>query len=378
MVQLLTRTKTSLISIDLGACSLRAVQLRKKADHWHIHHWLNIEHEPSSKEIADFGHAGKLASALGPGTFSGQRTVLMLNPPEVEYKLLEVPPAILEKSPDDIRNALQYELDRQLSCPLAEAEISVWPVQAGTTSSANAMVASAERSKVHSLLDILDGAGLDCVSADIVPNGMIELYKHVEHEGHSGSSEILWAVLDIGLRSSRLYMMHSHHPVYARIVSGGGSAYTELLAQALHVDFRIAEQYKCIYGIKQTDRGFRSVAGGLAQIQEEDLPGVMYAILRNTFDELCKDIERSYRFALGRLPNVTTGPLYLIGGGARLKGLPEVLGERLGIDVRLPEPSSMLDTTWSKDREGMHPAFTASNFPVLSACIGMAMKEVRE
>ncbi|UCD30568.1 MAG: hypothetical protein JSV03_08915 [Planctomycetota bacterium] len=103
---------------------------------------------------------------------------------------------------------------------------------------------------------------------------------------------------------------------------------------------------------------------------------MLYAILRTTFEEMCKEIERSYRFVAGRLPAVATGPLYLIGGGARLKGLPEVLSKLLDTEVRLPDPKRILGTTVFPNCLEDHPACTAANFPVLAACIGLAMKEV--
>jgi len=282
----------------LGACSLRAVQLRKKGGDWHIHHWLNIEHEPNSNEIPQLDYEDELQLAFGPGTFSGRRTAMLINPPDVEYKLLEVPPAVMKKPSSEIRDALQFELDRQLPWPVSESEIAIWPVQPGASSSANAMIAAAQRNHIQHFLEIMDSHDLECASVDIVPNAMIELYKQANQGSPIHSDQIVWAVLDIGLRSSRLYLVHDNHPIYARVVCGGGLQFTESLTNALHVDFRIAEQYKRIYGIQQTDRGYRSMTGGLAQIEEKDLPGVLYAILNSTFEELCNNIERSYRFAL--------------------------------------------------------------------------------
>ena len=47
VASVLTRTTTSVIGVDFGACSLRAVQLARRDERWHIHHWVNIENEPS-------------------------------------------------------------------------------------------------------------------------------------------------------------------------------------------------------------------------------------------------------------------------------------------------------------------------------------------
>jgi Tfp pilus assembly PilM family ATPase len=100
---------------------------------------------------------------------------------------------------------------------------------------------------------------------------------------------------------------------------------------------------------------------------------VLYAIVRPTLDTIVGEIERSYRFAMGRLSGVTTGPLYLIGGGARLKGLVEVLGSRLGVPVSLPDPKTVLKTESADGQE--HPLCNATNFPAMAACVGLALME---
>jgi type IV pilus assembly protein PilM len=146
---------------------------------------------------------------------------------------------------------------------------------------------------------------------------------------------------------------------------------TETLARALHVEFRIAEQYKRIYGIQQTDRGFRALVGGLQRISEEALPGVLYAILRPILENLASEIERSCRFALGRLNNATVSGIRLFGGGARLSGLGEALAARLGVPVALPEPGGALQVA---GRAGTpHPALAPATFAALAACAGVAL-----
>jgi len=61
-----------------------------------------------------------------------------------------------------------------------------------------------------------------------------------------------------------------------------------------------------------------------------------------------------------------------------LKGLTGVLGERLGIDVRLPDPKLLFNGEQSKEGAGEHPACSESNLPVLATCMGLAMKEISQ
>ena len=135
---------------------------------------------------------------------------------------------------------------------------------------------------------------------------------------------------------------------------GAGREITETLARELHVDFKVAEQYKRIYGIRETQRGFRSLVTGLSKLSEEALPGVLYAILRPVLDSLITEARplvpvcnrkaaRNSRGGAcgGGRPASMNGPLYLIGGGARLQGLREVLEMRLNIPVSTPQPQAV-------------------------------------
>ncbi len=371
MTATLLQKATSAIAVDFGACSMRAVQLWREGRRWRIHHWLNAEREPAEAESPQPDYDAELKMACTPGGFNGSRSVLLLDPPHVEFRVLEVPRAVLEQPAQAMRTGLQFELDRQIPWPTNECEIAAWPTQEGTSTQVSTMVVAARTAAVQQHLEILGAQRLNCVRADVLPNAVAGLWEPVA--GQTAAS--VWGVLDLGFTSARLYLIHEGCPVYARVMRGGGRELTEALAKALRVEFRIAEQYKRIYGICQSDRGTRALVSGLARISEDALPAVLYAVLRPILESMVGDIERSYRFALGRLTTANAGPVLLAGAGARLKGLPEVLAAQLGIPVCLPTPGPQLDAASPASPGGIHPACSAMNFPVLSGCIGMALKE---
>jgi type IV pilus assembly protein PilM len=364
-----------MIGIDWGACSLRAVQLHQTASGWRIHHWVNIESEPETAEPPPPDYEKELHLAFGPGTFTGQQIGLLLSPPQVDLQLIDVPEAVLELPPAQMREALQIELDRHLPWPSNTCEIAAWPVGPASGGRCSAMVTATRTSEIQQRLDTLETAGLEALRADIVPNAIIELCPGRAASSTQETESTVWSVVDIGFEGARLYLAHDDRVVYARNISGGGRDITKTLSDALKVEFAVAERYKRVYGIEQTDRGFRSVTGGLAQISEESLPGVLFAIVRPTLDVMIKEIERAYRFALGKIPGSSPGPLWLVGGGARLKGLTAVLGNGLGVPVACPDPEHVLVP---RPASGNHPALTDANCPVLAGCIGLAMMGDRE
>jgi len=369
----LSRTNTSVIGVDFGACSVRAVQLSRHGERWRLHHWVNIESEPTGAEPPAIDYREQVRMAFGPATFTGKRTALVLSPPSVEFRLIDAPAVLMGKPNAELRAALQLELDRHMPWPAAESEVAAWPIKPDACGTTCTMVVAARTASVEQWLDVLESQQLGCVRADVVPNAIIRVCPRPgdaeRPEGETG----VWGVLDIGFGSARFYLIHADRPVYARVLRGGGRELTETIAEALHVDFRIAEQYKRIYGIRKGERGFRSVAGGLTRIDEEQLPAVLYAVLRSTIEAMARDMERSFQFALGQLPGTTAGPVYLIGGGARLGGLADALSAELGVPVLLPDPKRTLDTASTQPGGGEHPACTPGHFPALAACAGLAM-----
>ena len=86
---------------------------------WRVHHWINLENEPSSAQPPVFDHAGSFGWRWGRAV-SARAAALLLGPPDVEYKLLDVPPAVLERSPAESARRCSFELDRQMPWPAAE------------------------------------------------------------------------------------------------------------------------------------------------------------------------------------------------------------------------------------------------------------------
>ena len=110
---------------------------------WHVHHWVNLEVEPTSGEPAAPHAAADIKQAFGPGTFTDRRMALTLSPPHVDYQVLDVPSAVLDRPADELRTALQIELDRQMPWPIAESQIAAWSVNPKATGKVPAMIVAA-------------------------------------------------------------------------------------------------------------------------------------------------------------------------------------------------------------------------------------------
>ena len=87
------------------------------------------------------------------------------------------------KSSAELRNALQFELDRQLPWPAAESEVAAWPVKPDASGNASTMVAAARTSSVRQRLDVLDGQRMHLKFQVEQQNALLELHLALEQIG---------------------------------------------------------------------------------------------------------------------------------------------------------------------------------------------------
>ncbi len=63
-------------------------------------------------------------------------------------------------------------------------------------------------------------------------------------------------------------------------------------------------------------------------------------------------------YAMHVYPDLPVSRLYLAGGGAALKGLPELLASEIGIEVKRIDPLAALDPNRSAAAQECGPAWT--------------------
>jgi Tfp pilus assembly PilM family ATPase len=145
-------------------------------------------------------------------------------------------------------------------------------------------------------------------------------------------------------------------PVYVRCLARGGEDMTRRIAEALGVTREAAESYKCHYGVGAApglgeEHGPCGVRGGSADpsgaqagtLNGRRMASILLGVLRPSLRSIAEEVQRSFRYALGIYRDRPVSGLWLIGGGANLVGLAEVMAELLGVPIfgasgpRLPE-----------------------------------------
>lgn len=145
------------------------------------------------------------------------------------------------------------------------------------------------------------------------------------------------ALLSFGANSSEFLVVQNGHPVFSRRIPVASADFTRGLTAVLmtaqgQVGFteQEAETVKRSIGIPGEETP-ELTAKGISAVQ-------LLALLRSHLERLAVEVERSLAFYVESMAETPTEELLLVGGGAHLKGLAEWLKDRLGLEVRVPDP----------------------------------------
>jgi Tfp pilus assembly PilM family ATPase len=394
------------IGLDIGDTAIRAVQLRRSGDHYTLAAAARTDFAAGGSPATGPSQTSNLKSEISKGvraalrqaSFAGRVVVTALNPPEVEFHALDLPAAALRAPEREARQMVHWEIGRLTSESPDKVETRHWHLPTAAGSAPNAIGVSAGREAVAHLVDACGAAGMVCSCVDTCATALCRFGRLLR----PWPDDVLWGVLDVGARQTRLLLCFGESPVLIRNTGTGGREWTQRIAETLQLSVGAAEIQKRTHGIVPTGRSFPSpgVHDGRsdlsacvhAQADPPDTPllkseisnlksqrgvgawrtadsarnevgSLLLGALRSDLNDLAAEVKRSYEYVLSCYPGRHAGDLVLVGGGAGLRNLPEYLAGALGIAVR--RASSYLsesDCRLSYGTDGRHPleAFAAA------------------
>lgn len=185
------------------------------------------------------------------------------------------------------------------------------------------LIAALPRQIADSYLDVLLKAGLTPIAFEVeslaVSRALVE--KEI--------SPAPLLLLDIGATRTGLAVFAGKSPIFTSSIPVSSHQMTEAAAKDLGVDVRTAEALKIRYGII-TSRG-----------EGENVA----ASLKPLLSDLVRHVKRYLEYYSSHATHQHLAPegarlrkVLLCGGGSLLKGLPEFLGQELGLEVELGNP----------------------------------------
>ncbi len=223
-------------------------------------------------------------------------------------------------------------------------------------------IVTAAVSAVQNLTKCVEGAGVQV--DDMILESLASATSVVQEQERMQGV----AVVDIGGANTSVAVFDEGAIAHTACLPIAGSHLTHDLARVLRCPWESAEAVKCQYGAAFADSSMNSETVEIhafgTQTQKVVPLGHICEILQARSEEILEMVGLELKRA-GYLDKIAAG-LVLTGGGAQLRGLPEVAEARLGLPARLGRPhgySGMTDLVGS-------PAYATSIGLVEYALLG--------
>ena len=176
-------------------------------------------------------------------------------------------------------------------------------------------------------------------------------------------------ILDIGVQSSTLAFMQQGKVDFYREIAVGGDDFTRAITgtifhegNAIQFSTEEANDFKVRYGYP---------LGFSEDMQYKGAPlSEVGALMRPVLERLISEIQRSIGFYKDKARGEEIEGLYLIGGGARLAHLTDVLTDKVGVQVQLlPYPKQLGVNGNSEQRKIFRQKFLEQ-----ATCLALAME----
>jgi type IV pilus assembly protein PilM len=336
----LTRAK-SLIGLDVGTHSVKAVELT----------WSN------GPVITGFGYAElpdpeavpeTVLDLLRDNEFHSRRVVTSVSGRSVIVRYL----TMFRMSPDDLRNAIRYEVDKYIPFDVDEVVLDCQPFEVDGVGNLGpnemrVLLVACKRAVIDEQLRILAGAGLhpELVDVDVFALGnAFELAVGIDPEAGARVS----ALVDVGATKTSVNLMRAGVSLFTREIHTGGTTFTTAIANRL--------------GLKHGD----------ADLLKRN-PGEEYERVRQAVGPAVDDLASEVRLSFDYFENqfdLGVDEVLLSGGGSRLAGIEQDLSRIFGRPTMAWDPTGDFPiAAGSVDIESLNV-----HVPELAVAVGLASR----
>ena len=363
---MLLRRRNSAITFDVGGAGVRVGQVRAQRPQPIVTDALSIDLASSGAQTAPDPAlpVERLVRLIGQGSFVGRDVALVLSQPEAFFHALRVPANLLVQGSQHLEAALAWEIARETRTDAADLSVRHWPLPPNHREGLNVMAVAIPTSRALEWARSFNEHHLHLRRIDVAPCGLARLALC----DWQPDAQDAWGILDLGLRRTSVTVFVGQTPVYVRAAAVGSHQWTKKLAESFDVDYGEADQLKRQCGIRPAPRGARAVSGGDLLVSTEELPSVIFSVLRESLDTLVREANLCLSYVLESYPGSSAARLFLAGGGGELTGLDELLEAQLGLPTeRLIPPATATSEESARRRL---PTATAA------AAIGGAMLDL--
>jgi type IV pilus assembly protein PilM len=314
--------KKSMVGIDFGHHTIKAMQLEKAAEGWKV---TKVAAVPTPAEamkdgvVVDASLMGLvLKQMLKDHHISATSAHIAVSGGSVIVRPVRVP----KMAEATLRKSMKLEAGRYVPSSADDSYIEFEILGDFDDAQMDILVVAAPKDLVESRMQVCEAAGLEVESVDIEA---FAIYRSViEADPSRDWSEKTIAVIDIGSTTTNVSVVNKGIFAMSRTIPNGGHMLTDALKNYFKLSDEDAESGKA-----QLD--FRELTNDAVPRENPPL-----RVLQPHVDDLIREIRRSLNYYQSQHQDASNGSvdsLLITGGGAKLTGLSEYVAHKLAIET---------------------------------------------
>ena len=356
----------SVIGIDVGASSIKVVQVKKEGGRAILETYGSLSTAPYAgglvgqvMPIPEEGLVKALNDLFKESNVTTKNSAMSIPASSSLVFLVELPGNVAEK---ELPQIIHNEARRYIPVPITEVAIDWWlvpkrPMDNVTDDSVKPTTDQTKEEKTKVLVAAIHNEALEKYKSLVNDAGLstdffeIEMFSSVRAVIGQDLSTVM--VLDMGASKTKISIVDRGVIQDFHIINRGSHDVTTALVAGLSLSFNEAEQIKKDYGLTDHPK--------YPKAKEVMKSAVDYIFFES--GNVVLNYEKKY--------NKSIGKVILIGGGVLLKGITEVAKEKFNTDVELGNPFERIQA----------PAFLenvlAESGPEFAVAAGLALRKLR-
>jgi len=320
--------KPEALGLDVSNLSLKLIKLKKRGKFFDLESFREKEITPGIIKEGEIKDEKKLVEIIKEATKKVKTKYVVASLPE-EKAFLQV--IKMPKLPEeDLKSALVFETEKYIPLPIDQVYLDSQIIRPVFNHQENfeVLISAIPKKVADSYLNSLKLAGLQPLVFEVESMAIARAMIENEFSKHP----IL--IIDLGATRTSFIVFSGKTIKFTSSIPISSQGFTHVISKTLGVSFEEAEKLKIKYGLEEKIR---------LKIEEEKTvkkmeKGRIFEALIPPMVDLVQQIKKCIDFYESHTPGEKIKEILLCGGGANLKGLPELLTIELKLPVELGNP----------------------------------------
>jgi type IV pilus assembly protein PilM len=350
----------NLVGVDIGASSIKVVQLKEARKKLQVIKWGFAPLPPQTIIDGHVMNAGAVTEALTrvfSDTKIQQRDVAIgVYGQSVIVRKITVP----MMTAAELDEQIHWEAEQHIPFDIKDVHVDYQVLRRRTDASQmDLLLVAAKRDQIDEYLQLARNAKLKPVVCDIDAFTVQNLFEFSRTLPQNQTI----ALINVGASLSSLNIIANGVSAFTREIANGGNVITEEIQKQLNVPHDQAEAYKC---------------GGAASADDPNRAGMVpqqvVQVIEAVSDTIAAEIQRSLDFFMATSGEGEIARIYVTGGSANLAALARAIERRARVSVETWSPIEKL----SIEAKEVDPVLLQTRAAQLSVALGLSLRKEKE